>query len=75
MMLTHSPTSVAKIKKACSDVDENLDSAFIVVPIAAMAVMLNKRMMVMMFVKPTRVVMVISQGATCTDGDEENSQG
>jgi hypothetical protein len=28
-----------------SDVDKNLGSAFIVVPIALMAVMLNKRMM------------------------------
>jgi hypothetical protein len=28
----------------------------------------------MMFVEPTLVVMVISQGATRTDGDEENSQ-
>ena len=39
-----------------------------------MAVMLNKRVMVMMFVEPTLVVVVISQGATCTDGDEENGQ-
>jgi len=45
-----------------------------VVPIALMAVMLNKRVMVMMFVEPTLVVMVICQRATCTDGDEENSQ-
>jgi hypothetical protein len=57
-----------------SDVDKNLGSAFIVVPIALMAVMLNKRMMLVMFVEPTLVVMVIGQGATRTDGDEENSQ-
>ena len=61
-------------RKACSDVDKNLGAAFIVVPIALMAVMLNKRMMVMMFIEPTRVVMVIRQGATCTDGDKEKSQ-
>ena len=56
------------------DVDKNLGSAFIVVPIALMAVMLNKRVMAMMFVEPTRVVMVIRQCATRTDGDEQNSQ-
>ena len=43
------------------------------VPIALMAVMLNKRVMLMMFVEPTLVVMIISQGATRTDGDKENS--
>ena len=57
-----------------SDVDKNLGSVFIVVPIALMAVMLNKRMMLVMFVEPTLVVMVIRQGATRTEGDEENSQ-
>jgi hypothetical protein len=57
-----------------SDVDKNLSSTFIVVPIALMAVMLNKRVMLMMFVEPTLVVMVIRQSAACTDGDEENSQ-
>ena len=45
------------------------------VPIALMAVMLNERMMVVMFIEPTFVVMVISQGATRTDGDEESNQG
>ena len=45
------------------------------VPIAPMAVMLNERMMVMLIIEPTRVVMVICQGATGTDGDEENNEG
>jgi hypothetical protein len=36
-----------------------------------MAVMLNERMMLMLVVEPTRAVMVISQGATRTDGYEE----
>ena len=58
-----------------SDIDKNLGSAFIVVPIAPMAVMLNKRMMLMVGVEPTRVVMVISQGAAGTNGDEENNEG
>jgi len=40
-----------------------------------MAVMLNKRMMLMVGVEPTRVVMVISQGAAGTNGDEENNEG
>ena len=44
------------------------------VPVAAMATVLNKRMMVMMFIEPTLVVMVICHGATRTDGNEENSQ-
>jgi hypothetical protein len=57
-----------------ANVDKNLRPAFIVVPIAPMAVMLNKRMMLVMFVEPTFVVMVISEGATCTNGDEEDSQ-
>ena len=57
-----------------SEVDKNLGSAFIVVPIALMAVMLNKRVMLVVFVEPTLVVMVISEGATCTNGDEEDSQ-
>jgi hypothetical protein len=39
-----------------------------------MVVVLNKRMMLVMFVEPTLVVMIISQNATRTDGDEENSQ-
>ena len=43
------------------------------VPIALMTVMLNKCVMVMMFVEPTLVVMIISQGATRTEGDEEHS--
>ena len=55
------------------DIDENAGSALVVVPIALMAVMPRKRMMVMMFVEPTLVVMVISQSATCTSGDEENN--
>jgi hypothetical protein len=39
-----------------------------------MAVMLNKRVMLVMLIEPTSAVMVISQGATRTDGDEENGQ-
>jgi hypothetical protein len=39
-----------------------------------MAVMLNKRVMLVVFVEPTLVVMVISEGTTCTNGDEEDSQ-
>ena len=57
-------------RKAYSDVDKNLGAAFIVVPIALMAVMLNKPMMVMMLVEPALAIMVISQGSTRTDGDE-----
>lgn len=57
-----------------TNVDKNLGAAFIVVPIALMAAMLNKRVMLMIFVEPTLVVMIISQGATRTNGDEENSQ-
>lgn len=53
-----------------TNVDKNLGSTFIVIPVALMAVMLNERMMLMMFVKPTLIVMVIRQGATRTDGDE-----
>jgi hypothetical protein len=33
--------------------------------------MLNKRMMLVMFVEPTGIVVVIGQGASRTDGDEE----
>ena len=40
-----------------------------------MAVMVSKRVMMMMSVEPTVAVMVISEGATCTAGNEENSQG
>ena len=61
-------------QEARSDGDKNTDAIFIVVPIALMAVMLNKRVMVMMFVEPTLVVMVISQGATCANGYEQNNQ-
>ncbi len=57
-----------------SDIDKNLGAAFIVVPIALMAVMLNKRVMLMMFVKPTFVVMAICHGATRTDSNEESNQ-
>jgi hypothetical protein len=39
-----------------------------------MAVMLNKRVMLVLFVEPTLVVMVISHGATCANGDEKDSQ-
>jgi hypothetical protein len=46
--------------KAGSDIDENLGSALIVVPITPMTVVLNKRVMLMMFVEPATVVMVIS---------------
>ena len=47
----------------------------ILVPIALVAAMVNKRVMMMVCVEPTAVVMVISEGAACTDGNEENSQG
>ena len=57
-----------------SDIDKNLGSTFIVIPISLMAVMLNERTVVMMFVEPTHTVMVISEGATRAEGDEENSQ-
>ena len=57
-----------------TNVDKNLGAAFIVVPIALMAVMLNKRVMLMMLVEPTLVVMVICHGATRTDGNEESNQ-
>ena len=62
-----------RLVNALSDTDKDLCSALIVIPIALMAVMLNERMMLMMFVEPTLVVMVISEGASCADGDEENS--
>ena len=39
-----------------------------------MAVMLDKRMVMVLGVEPTIVVMVISQGATRTDGDEETDK-
>lgn len=39
-----------------------------------MAAVLNKRMMMMIVIEPTIAVMVISQGATCTDGDEETDE-
>ena len=39
-----------------------------------MAAMMTKRMMLMLIIEPTLVVMVISQSATRTHGDEENSQ-
>ena len=45
------------------------------VPIALMTAMLNKRVMLMLVVEPALVVMVISQGAAGTDGDEEKNQG
>ena len=45
------------------------------VPIALMAAMVNKRVMLMMFVEPALVVMIISQGAACANGYEEEYQG
>jgi hypothetical protein len=39
-----------------------------------MAVMLNKRVMLVMLIEPTSAVMVISQGATRTDGDEQTNE-
>jgi hypothetical protein len=66
-------TSVDQGQKA-SNVDKNLGAAFIVVPITLMAAMLNKRVMLMICVEPTLGVMVISQSATRTDGDEEDDQ-
>jgi hypothetical protein len=65
---------IFKMGNAYLDADKNARSAFIVIPIAAMAAMLNKRVMLMMFVNPTFVVMIISQGATRTDGNEQNDQ-
>lgn len=47
----------------------------IVVPIALMAVVVDKRVMLVMFVKPTLVVMVMSQAAARADGKEESHQG
>jgi hypothetical protein len=54
------------------DVDKNLGAAVVVVPIAAMAAMLNKRMMVVLAVKPALIIMVVGQGASCTGSDKEN---
>ena len=56
------------------DVDKNLGTALVVVPIAAMATMLNKRMMVVLAVNPALVIMVIGQGASSTGSDKENGQ-
>jgi hypothetical protein len=39
-----------------------------------MAIMLNKRVMLMLVIEPTLVVMVIRHGATRTDGNEESNQ-
>jgi hypothetical protein len=61
--------------QACSDIDENPGSALIVVPITLVAAMLNKGLMLMMFVEPTRLVVVISESATGAGGDEGDSQG
>lgn len=47
-----------------SNIDKDLSSAAIVVPIASMAAMLNERMMPMLVVEPTFVVVLISQSAT-----------
>lgn len=40
-----------------------------------MAVMVNERVMLVVFVEPTFVVMIIRHAATCTDGDEKDNQG
>jgi hypothetical protein len=45
-----------------------------VVPIASVAVMVNKRMMLMMIVKPTLVIMVISEEAARPDSDEQSGK-
>ncbi len=58
-------------ERPCSNVDKYLYSAFVVIPIAPMAVMLNKIMVIMMLVEPTRSVMVICHGAPRTDDNEE----
>jgi len=39
-----------------------------------MAVMLDKRVMMMIVIEPTIVVMVICQGATRTHGDEKTNE-
>ena len=56
------------------DADENAGSALIVVPIAAMTVVMDEGVMVMLAVEPTLVVVVVSQDATGADDDEENGQ-
>jgi hypothetical protein len=54
------------------DADENAGSAVIMVPVAAMAVVMDEGVMVMLAVEPTLVVVIISQCATGADGEEEN---
>jgi hypothetical protein len=64
---------IAVLRAGISDIDKNLGSAFIMAPIAPMTAVLNKRVVVMMFVDPTLVVMVIGHGAPCTNGDEDSN--
>jgi hypothetical protein len=67
------PTACRK-KIAFLDRDKDPGAAFIVVPVALVAVMFAERVMLMMFVEPTRGVMIISHGATCTNGNEHGDQ-
>jgi hypothetical protein len=61
--------------KTFSDVDENAGSRVIVVPVTAMAAVLDKRVVMVVAVVPAPVVMIISHGARGTGGYEENGQG
>ncbi len=61
-------------ERACSDVDKDAGSAFIMVPIALMATVLNKGLMLMMFVEPTGLVMVVSQSAAGAGGEKDNRE-
>jgi hypothetical protein len=62
-------------RQVYSDADKNAGSVLIFVPIALVAAVVGKRVMMVICVEPTVAVMVISDGAACTDGQEENSQG
>jgi hypothetical protein len=57
--LAPTPHLRCQAQKASSDIDENLDSVSIVVPVTPMTIMLNKRVMLMVFVEPAVVVMII----------------
>ncbi len=61
-------------KRNYLDIDKETRAAFIVVPIAPMTVVLDVRMMLVMFINPTFVVMVIGKSATRTDSNENDNQ-
>ncbi len=44
------------------------------IPIAAMAIVLRERVVLVMFVEPAFVIMVIRQRAACAGGDEQKDQ-